>query len=90
MKLKFGILALDIALYNSYDFYSGQIRTLTMKTWKRDLLLIYVAKKCWKAVLYPQLSGFFFTCIHEKAGFLFSNKSSTHLLVALKVIYHMM
>ena len=38
MKLKFGILALDIALYNSYDFYSGQIRTLTLKTWKRDLL----------------------------------------------------
>ena len=38
MKLKFGILALDIALYKSYDFYSDQIRTLTMKTWKRDLL----------------------------------------------------
>ena len=28
MKLKIGILALDIALYESYDFYSGQIRTL--------------------------------------------------------------
>ena len=28
MKLKIGILALDIALYKSYDFYSGQIRTL--------------------------------------------------------------
>ena len=27
MKLKIGILALDIALY-IYDFYSGQIRTL--------------------------------------------------------------
>ena len=26
--LKIGILALDIALYKSYDFYSGQIRTL--------------------------------------------------------------
>ena len=30
MKLKFGILALDIALYKRYDFYSGQIRTLTI------------------------------------------------------------
>ena len=47
--MKFGILALDIALYKSCVFYSGQIRTLTMKTWKRDLLYIYVAKKCWKA-----------------------------------------
>ena len=28
MKLKIGILALDIVLYKSYDFYSGQIRTL--------------------------------------------------------------
>ena len=28
MKLKIGILALDIALYKIYDFYSGQIRTL--------------------------------------------------------------
>ena len=28
MKLKINILALDIALYKSYDFYSGQIRTL--------------------------------------------------------------
>ena len=28
MKLKIGIIALDIALYKSYDFYSGQIRTL--------------------------------------------------------------
>ena len=28
MKLKIGILALDIALYKSHDFYSGQIRTL--------------------------------------------------------------
>ena len=90
MKLKFGILALDIALYKSYDFYSGQIRTLTMKTWKRDLLKIYVAKKCWKAVLLPTAVWIFFTCIHEKVGFLFSNISSTHLLVALNVIYHMM
>ena len=28
MKLKIGILALDIPLYKNYDFYSGQIRTL--------------------------------------------------------------
>ena len=28
MKLKIGILALDIALYKSYDFYSGLIRTM--------------------------------------------------------------
>ena len=28
MKLKLGILALDIALYKSYGFYSGRIRTL--------------------------------------------------------------
>ena len=28
MKLKIDILALDIALYKSYDFYSGQIRTM--------------------------------------------------------------
>ena len=28
MKLKIGILALDIVLYKSYDFYSGRIRTL--------------------------------------------------------------
>ena len=28
MKLKVGKLALDIVLYKSYDFYSGQIRTL--------------------------------------------------------------
>ena len=28
MKLKIGILALDIVLYKSYDFFSGQIRTL--------------------------------------------------------------
>ena len=28
MKLKIGILALDIALYKSYDYFSGQIRTL--------------------------------------------------------------
>ena len=36
---------------------------------------------------------FFFTCIHEKAGFLFSNKhdkSCTHIVVAFNVIYHMM
>ena len=26
--MKIGILALDIILYKSYDFYSGQIRTL--------------------------------------------------------------
>ena len=30
MKLKIGILALDIALYKSYDFYSGQIRSLLL------------------------------------------------------------
>ena len=28
MKLKLGILALDIALYKRYVFYSGRIRTL--------------------------------------------------------------
>ena len=28
MKLKIGILALDIALYKSYDFYSGLIKTM--------------------------------------------------------------
>ena len=28
MKLKIGILALDIVLFKSYDFYSGQIETL--------------------------------------------------------------
>ena len=28
IRLKIGILALDTALYKSYDFYSGQIRTL--------------------------------------------------------------
>ena len=28
MKLKLGILAKDIAVYKSYVFYSGQIRTL--------------------------------------------------------------
>ena len=28
MMLKIGILALDIALYKSYDFYSGLIRTM--------------------------------------------------------------
>ena len=28
MKLIIGILALDIVLYNSYDFYSDQMRTL--------------------------------------------------------------
>ena len=28
MKLKLGILAKDIALYKSYVFYSGRIRTL--------------------------------------------------------------
>ena len=28
MTLKIGILALDIVLYKSYDFYSGQIETL--------------------------------------------------------------
>ena len=28
MKLTIGILALDIVLYKSYDFYSGQIKTL--------------------------------------------------------------
>ena len=28
MKLKFGILAKDIALYKSYVFYSGRKRTL--------------------------------------------------------------
>ena len=28
MKLKIGILGLDIVLYKSCDFYSGQIRTL--------------------------------------------------------------
>ena len=40
-------------------------------------------------MLLPTDVWIFFTCIHEKAGFLFSNKSSTHLLVALNVIYHM-
>ena len=33
---------------------------------------------------------FFSTCIHEKAGFQFSNKSSAYLLMAFNVIYHMM
>ena len=28
MKLKIGILALDIVFYKIYDFYSGQIETL--------------------------------------------------------------
>ena len=28
MKLKLGVLAKDIALYKSYVFYSGRIRTL--------------------------------------------------------------
>ena len=91
MKLKFGILALDIALYKSYDFYSDQIRTLTMKTWKREFAIDLCSKKVLEscAVTHSCLD-FFFTCIHEKAGFLFSNESSTHLLVALNVIYHMM
>ena len=38
MKLKIGILAFDIALYKSYDFYSGQIRTLVaMATYNYNL-----------------------------------------------------
>ena len=92
MKLKFGILALDIVLYKRYDFYSGQIRTLTIdedmeEGFAIDLCSKKVLESC--AVTHSCLD-FFFTCIHEKAGFVFSNKSSTHLLVALNVIYHMM
>ena len=41
MKLKIGILALDIALYLSYDFYFGQIRTLiAMATYSFHILII--------------------------------------------------
>ena len=47
MKLKIGIPALDIALYKSYDFYSGQIRTLVaMATYCFHRLII------WKFLLF--------------------------------------
>ena len=88
MKLKIGILALDIALYKSYDFYSGQ--NSDYEDMEEGFAIDQCSKKCWKAVLLPTAVWILFTCIHEKAWFLFSNKSSTHLLVALNVIYHMM
>ena len=41
MKLKFGILTLDIALYKSYVFYSGRIRTLVaMATYSFNRLIV--------------------------------------------------
>ena len=47
MKLKISIFALDIALYKSYDFYSGQIRTLVaMATYCFHRLII------WKFLLF--------------------------------------
>ena len=47
MKLKIGILALDIALYKSYDFYSGLIKTMVaMATYCFHLLII------WKFLLF--------------------------------------
>ena len=53
-----------------------------------DLCSKKVLESC--AVTHSCLDFFFHIRIHEKAGFLFSNKSSTHLLRALNVIYHMM
>ena len=41
MKLKLGILAKDIALYKSYVFYSGRIRTLVaMATYSFNRLIM--------------------------------------------------
>ena len=41
MKLKLGILAKDIALYKSYVFYSGRIRTLVaMATYSFHRIII--------------------------------------------------
>ena len=41
MKLKLGILAKDIALYKSYVFYSGRIRTLVaMETYSFHRLIM--------------------------------------------------
>ena len=72
MKLKFGILALDIALYKSYDFYSGQIRTLTMKNiedMEEGFAIDLCSKKCWKAVLLPTVVWIFFHMYTRKSGF---------------------
>ena len=38
MKLKLGILAKDIALYKSYVFYSGRIRTLVAYSFHRFIM----------------------------------------------------
>ena len=92
MKLKFGILALDIALYNrTLRFLFRSDKNSDYEDMEEGFAIDLCSKKVLEscAVTHSCLD-FFFTCIHEKAGFLFSNKSCTHMLVALNVIYHMM
>ena len=69
MKLKFGILALDIALYKSYDFYSGQIRTLDYEDMEEGFAIDLCSKKVLESCAVTHSCLDFFHMYTRKSGF---------------------
>ena len=69
MKLKFGILALDIALYKSYDFYSGEIRTLDYEGMEEGCAIDLCSKKVLESCAVTHSCLDFFHMYTRKSGF---------------------
>ena len=82
MKLKIGILALAIALYKSYDFYSGQIRTL-----------VAMATYCFHRLIMRKVEIGNFFCFIVDNRILFLQKcllnSSPHFIRLLKELLNL-
>ena len=82
MKLKIGILALDIVLYKSYDFYSGQIETL-----------VAMATYCFHRIITGKVEIGNFYCLIVDSRILFLQKSllnsSPHFIRLLTILLNL-
>ena len=64
MKLKLGILAKDIALYKSYVFYSGRIRTLVAMATYSFHRLIMGKVEIFSTVLLGKIEFYFYRNVY--------------------------
>ena len=82
MKLKIVILALDIVLYKSYDFYSGQIKTL-----------VAMATYCFQRLITGKVEIGNFYCLIVDNRILFLQKSllnsSPHFIRLLTILLNL-
>ena len=82
MKLKIGILALNIVLYKSYDFYSGRIETL-----------VAMATYCFHRIITGKVEIGNFYCLIVDNRILFLQKSllnsSPHFIRLLTILLNL-